>query len=134
MTAGTRQPVTVLCLVVMAACGSGPQSIPVGTYESVISGTRSELDGAWALTIEPEGRFQIALDGQPAVTGSYFYDGGRIIFTDESGPMMCAAGVTSGSYLWKLEKDRLELLVVTDECPGRRGILTRQPHRRKSGG
>ncbi len=129
---GTRRIVSALCLVLLSAC-AGPGSIPLGTYETVISGASPELDGTWALTLEPKGRFRIALDGQPAVTGSYAYEGDRITFTDESGPMMCAAGITRGRYLWKLEGAELRLLAVEDECAGRRGILARQPHRLKSG-
>lgn len=132
MSTGAGRVMAALGLVGLYACGSGQEGIPFGTYESIISGTSSELDGAWALTIEPDGRFRIALNGQPAVTGDYAYDGGRVTFTDDSGPMMCAAGVTRGSYTWRIDDAQLTLTALADECPGRRGILTHQPYRRKT--
>src|SRR5262245_43395770 len=107
----------------LAACAPDPQRIPAGTYDSRIEGTRSEPDGDWTLAIDADGRFRLARDGQAAVTGRYESDDARVTFVDESGPMMCAAGATSGSYTWRLEERQLLLGAVADDCPSRRTIL-----------
>jgi hypothetical protein len=116
----------------LAACMPGPpQRIPAGIYDATVAGSRSGFDGTWTLAIEGDGGFRLALDGQAAVTGRYESEGARVTFTDESGPMMCAAGLTRGEYSWKMERSRLVLDAVADGCPGRREILDGRAHERR---
>jgi hypothetical protein len=127
MRSGKASPAVAACALAIGACG-GAERIPDGTYESVAPAATGA--GASTLVIEAGGHFRLALDGQTAVTGRYLSDGARVTFVDESGPMMCAAGLTSGTYAWRLEERQLLLEALADECPGRRAILHARPHTR----
>jgi hypothetical protein len=126
MRSGKASLAVAVCALGIGACG-GVERIPAGTWEAAAGDSGA---GASALVIEADGSFRLALDGQTAVIGRYVSDDARVTFVDESGPMMCAAGLTSGTYAWRLDERQLLLEALADECPGRRAILHARPHTR----
>lgn len=129
---GAAAGVLTALAMALPGCGGGDR-FPSGTYDTRIAGSRSELDGDWSLTFGPAGDYRVSRDGQLAMAGRYARDAGEITVTDESGPLKCPPGLTTGRYRWQSRGPGLSLSPLDDACAGRRALLTRQPFTRRNG-
>lgn len=121
----------VLLAVPALALAAG-QKIPLaGTYTVTIVGKGTGIDGKWAISIAPSGRYGIYARGRRIITGSAKTTGKRVTFADQGGPSACPGAKAVGVYRWKLAGGLLTLTPLSDACTGRRIVLSSRPLRKQ---
>jgi hypothetical protein len=79
-------------------------------------------DGSYAVDMNLE-------DDITNVTGNYQINNQELILEDVSGENACIGDI--GKYTYKVEGDKLMLTVVSDDCSGRKGMMSSVPHAKK---
>jgi hypothetical protein len=99
-----------------------------GVYLTSISGKYpANLNGDWAMRIEPTGKYEIQKRvgnyGQLVVVGHAKIAGNRITFQKETGLAACTGKQAVGRYGWSLKGSTLTFVRFSDKCVGRRILL-----------
>ena len=99
-----------------------------GVYTTTVKGKLpANLNGEWAIRIEPTGKYEIQKRvgnrGQLVVIGHAKLAGGTITFQKETGPASCTGSQAVGRYGWSLKGTTLQLTRFSDKCVGRRILL-----------
>jgi outer membrane protein assembly factor BamB len=76
--------------------------------------------GAFKARFAPDGVFTLSGQGWPAFSGTWKIDKDEITLVTTGGPPQCAG---PGRYRFQLERSRVSLAVVADDCVPRRMIL-----------
>jgi hypothetical protein len=93
---------------------SQTQKFPSGVYQA----------GRFMVTIHEDGKYQVTADiGK--VTGVYVVTGEQVEVRDEGGDFSCPNA--AGRYRWKVDGDKLMLVLLEDPCEGRMQALTTEP-------
>ena len=124
--------VCVLLAVPVIALAAAAKIPIAGTYTTTVAGKNpAALKGTWTISIAPSGRYGIYKSGQRLITGSAKTIGARVTFVDQGGPAACRGAQAVGVYRWKLTAGLLTLTPLSEQCPGRRIVLSSRPLRRK---
>jgi hypothetical protein len=123
--------VVLLCLAVPALAGGAKMPLS-GTYTVTLAKkVPAELKGAWTISIAPTGRYGIYKSGRKLVVGSARAAGKRVTFVDQAGPAACRGAQALGVYRWKKAVGQLTLTPLSEQCAGRRIVLSSRPLRRR---
>ena len=125
-------------LTVGLGCGGdetptgGPQTpnlgnFPLGVYtktltESDVPPEHRETVGTSRLTFASDATWDLILNGERVVFGTFSVSGNQISITDGGGPYSCALvgpAYRTGTYTWSLNGSALSFTVVSDNCIGR---------------
>ncbi len=99
-----------------------------GVYLTTVSGkTPANLNGDWAIRIEPTGKYEIEKRvgnyAQLVVVGHGKISGSTITFQKETGLAACTGKQAVGRYGWSLKGNTLRFVRYSDKCVGRRILL-----------
>ena len=114
---------TVAVTFVATAGATGPGLTP-HVYSTQITGsTIPPLNATWKIALLAHS-FTLSRNGAGAVAGSLQVVGNRIILHDVGGQFACTGAQITGTYGWHLSGSRLTLTRFSDQCVGRRTVLS----------
>ncbi len=111
----------VLAYLLTAGCSWAAEAFPAGTWEA----------GPFAVTFDGHGAFQVAMQGETVVEGTYKVVEATIEFVDQKGRYACNES-GPGKYKWKRQGEALVFEKIADECSGREQAVASQPLTRKA--
>ncbi len=121
--------ILLAAVAALVAAGVASAASPIaGVYLTTVSGkTPANLNGEWAIRIEPTGRYEIEKKvgnyAQLVVLGHAKIAGGTITFRRETGLAACTGKEAVGRYGWSLKGSTLKFVRFSDKCVGRRILL-----------
>ncbi len=112
----------------LAAGAASASSSIAGVYVTTVTGkTPANLNGDWAIRIEPTGKYEIEKRvgnyAQLVVVGHGKIAGSTITFRKETGLAACTGKQAVGRYGWSLKGTTLKFVRYSDKCVGRRILL-----------
>ena len=112
----------------LAAGVASASSSIAGVYLTTVKGkTPANLNGDWAIRIEPTGKYEIEKRvgnyAQLVVVGHGKIAGSTITFQKETGLAACTGRQAVGRYGWSLKGTTLKFVRYSDKCVGRRILL-----------
>jgi hypothetical protein len=123
-----RQLFMLAAAGILAGAATASSASLSGAYRATIAGKPAALNGRWRLEFLPRGVYHIIRNGNVVVVGRTTNVGTRRLkFRDFSGSYACSAAEGNGTYRYSLVRKRLRFTAVTDNCRGRKLVLTTKP-------
>ena len=117
----------LLVFCVASASAVASSSALLGAYKATITGKTAALNGKWRLEFKPKGRVHLYRNGRLVVVARATNVGRRLKIEDRSGSYACGRGERVGTYGYKAVGKRLTFTVISDNCVGRKAVLTTKP-------
>ena len=108
----------ILLTLILISCNTS-QELEEGTY------TSTEKSVALSIKLYDGNQYMVNMDGEIAVEGVYEIKNNRLYITDKKGPYACLEN-PNATYRWIIKDNKVTLIVVKDECSGRKAALTSQ--------
>jgi len=108
----------LLLTLIIISCNAS-QELKEGTY------TSTEKSMGLSIKLYDGNKYMVNMDGEIAVEGIYEIKNNRLYITDKKGPYACLNN-PKATYKWIIKDNKVTLIVVKDECGGRKAALTSQ--------